>query len=207
MKRFSIPVVRFLFLFFQFGVNGLLESRQIPLGKNLSIYENCGRPPHVGLTGVIHLPFNQRPDSRVFQIPVELFQVQPKLLNDCLHFGIAEFFLVGVQFFMDLPELSLFSSSQRRNGRLSGKTVHRQRKVFHNQFHFVRIFLQHLLEQGLKPRAVGSLVIRKNGDRNCGVQRSFEWESRQINFKNGFEEEDLEGFLLPAGEGEHIGPR
>ena len=37
-------------------------------------------------------------------------------------------------------------------------------KVLHHKLDVVRVFLQHRPEEGLKPRAVGSLVVGKDGD-------------------------------------------
>jgi len=118
---------------------------------------------------VVYIPINQRRNGRVFEILVELVHVQAKIPDDRLHFGIAEISLVGEQFFMDLPELSLFPCCQGGDGCLSCITVHRKGKVLYDKFHIVRVFLQHLLEEGLKPRAVGSLIIIEDDNGNSSV--------------------------------------
>jgi hypothetical protein len=41
--------------------------------------------------------------------------------------------------------------------------------VFYDKFYIVRIFLQHLPEEGLKPHAVGSLVVIENDNADRSV--------------------------------------
>ena len=124
---------------------------------------------NICLTAVVHVPINQRRNGRVFEILVELLQVQAEPLGDRLHFGIAEILLVGEQFFMDLPELPLFPCRQGGDSCLPCITVHRKGKVFHDKFHIVRVFLQHLPEEGLKPRTVRSLIVIEDGNGNGSV--------------------------------------
>lgn len=138
---------------------------------------------------------------------MKLFHIQAELLSDCLHFGIAEILVVSEQFFVDFPELPLFPCRQGSDGCLPCITVHRKGKVFHDKFHIIRIFLQHLPEEGLKPRAVGSLIVIENDNSNRGVLGTFKRKTCHINLINGFKKNDLEGFLGSTCDGEHIGPR
>jgi hypothetical protein len=52
--------------------------------------------------------------------------------------------------------------------------VDRKGKVFNDKFHVIRVFLQHLPEEGLKPTAVGSLVVIENGNGDQSVFRTSE---------------------------------
>jgi len=185
----------------------LLETLKASLIEQFPIYKDCGGSLNIYLTAVVHIPINQRRNGWVFEILVELLHVQAKFPSDRLHFGIAEILLVSKQFFMDFPELPLFPCRQGGDGCLPCITVHLKGKVFHDKFHIVRVFLQHLPEEGLKPRAVGSLIVIEddNGDRS--VLGAFKRKARHINLINGFKKNDLEGFLRTARNGEHISPR
>jgi hypothetical protein len=52
--------------------------------------------------------------------------------------------------------------------------VHLKRKILFNQFDFCGIFLQHLLEERIKPRTVWSLVIAEYGDEHWCVFKALE---------------------------------
>ena len=75
--------------------------------------------------------------------------------------------------------------------------------MFNNEFHIVRIFLQHLPEDGLKPRAVGSLVIIESNDGDRGVLRAFKWQARHVNLMNDLKQNDLESLLRITCDGQH----
>ena len=173
--------------------------------EQFSVYEDRGRALDIGLAAVIDIPVDQKPYGRIFQILIKLFHIQAKLSGDPLYFGIVKFPLVGIQFFMHLPELPLSPCSECCSGRFSCKSMHWEWEVFHNKFHIFRIFLQHLLEEGFKPRTVGSLIVSKNGNCNGGVSRSFKRQPRHINLMNDFNKNDLKGFFCTARYGEHIG--
>ena len=67
---------------------------------------------------------------------------------------------------MDLPKLALLCCCKCSIGCLSRIIMHLKWKVFDNEFNISRVFLQHLPEDGFKPRTVGSLVVIEdsNGD-------------------------------------------
>ena len=71
---------------------------------------------------------------------------------------------------MALPEFALSVGRQRNGCRPAGKFVALERKMFDNDVYLTRIFIQHLLEERLKPRTIRSLVIAKdrNGHRRIG---------------------------------------
>ncbi len=118
---------------------------------------------------VVYIPLNQRGNRWVFEIPLELLHVQTEFPGDHLHFGIAQVLLIGEQLFMGFPELPLFSRGQGGDGRIPCICVHLKGKVFYDKLHIVRVFLQHLPEEGLKPRAVRSLVVIENDNGNRSV--------------------------------------
>jgi hypothetical protein len=108
---------------------------------------------------------------------------------------------------MDFPKLPLFPCGQGGRSRLPCITVHRKGKVFHDKFHITLVFLQHLPEEGLKPRAVGSLIVIKDDNSDQSVWGAFIRQARHVNFINRFKKNELEGLLRTARNGEHIGPR
>jgi hypothetical protein len=59
--------------------------------------------------------------------------------------------------------------------------MHRKGELFHNKFHIVRVFLQHLPEEGLKPRAARSLIVTKDDYGDGGVRGAFKRQSRHVN--------------------------
>ena len=71
---------------------------------------------------------------------------------------------------MALPKFVLPVGRQRDRCRPAGKLVAIEWKVFDNKAYFIRVFIQHLLEERLKPRTIRSLVITKDryGDRRIG---------------------------------------
>jgi hypothetical protein len=69
--------------------------------------------------------------------------------------------------------------------------VHRKGILFDYKFDVFREFLQHLLEEGIKPRAVGSLVIVINSDGDRSVFGPLKWEATHVDLINAFERYDL----------------
>lgn len=72
---------------------------------------------------------------------------------------------------MELPEFALLVCRKGGGGSFFRKLVFGKWKVFVNELHILRVFVQHLLEQRLKPRAVRSLVVTENGEGNRGMFR------------------------------------
>lgn len=159
---------------------------------------------NVSLTAVVHILINQRRNGWVFEILAELLHVQTKFPGDYLHFGIAEILVVSEQFFMNLPELPLFPCRQGSDGCLPRISVHWKGKVFYDKFHIVRVFLQHLPEEGLKPHAVGSLIVIENDNGDRSVLGTFKRKARHVNLINGFKKNHLKGFFCAARNGERI---
>ncbi len=79
--------------------------------------------------------------------------------------------------------------------------------MFHHKLHLARVFLQHLPEEGFKPRTVQSLVVDKDGNDNRRVRRPPERSPLQVEFVNLIEPDQPEGFLATAGDSEPVGPR
>ena len=197
----------FLFLFLQFRFNGLLKPLKASLIEQLSIHENSGGSWNIRVTAIIQVPINESSDGRVFEVLVEPLHVQTYFPGDPLHFGIAQIVLVGEQFCMDFPKLALLPCGECGYGCLPGIIVARKGKVFNHQFHIIRVFLQHLLEVGLKPRTVGSLIVIENGNGDRSLLRPFKRQARQVKLINGFKPNNLEGILRTARKAEQIGPR
>ncbi len=51
--------------------------------------------------------------------------------------------------------------------------MHLERKVLFNQLDFLRIFLQHLLEERIEPRTEGSLIVAEDGDSDRCIFMAF----------------------------------
>jgi len=60
------------------------------------------------------------------------------------------------------------------------------------------LFLQHLPEEGFKPRAVGSLIVIEDDNGDDSVWRSFKWQARHVNLVNSFKKNYLEGLFRTA---------
>ena len=56
--------------------------------------------------------------------------------------------------------------------------------MFNDKFHIVRIFLQHLPEERLKLRAVGSLIVTKDDNGDGSVWGAFKRQPRHVNLMN-----------------------
>ena len=102
------------------------------------------------------------------------------------------------------PELSLFPGGEGCYGRLPGIRMHREGILFDNKFGLFREFLQHLLEEGLKPRTVRSLVIIINGNSDGSVLGPLKREATHVDLVNRFEHDDLQRFLLAARDRECV---
>ena len=102
------------------------------------------------------------------------------------------------------PELPLFVRSEGCEGRLPGVRVHRKGILLDYQLNFFGELLQHLLEEGLKPRTVRSLVIIINGNGDGSVSRPFKWKPTHIDLVDALEQYDLETFFCAARNRERI---
>jgi hypothetical protein len=180
-----------LLLFLQRFFNLLLESLEASLAEKLPVDEDRGGSPDIGLPGVFHIFINHTRNGRVPQIVIELFQIQSQFPSDILDLGITEVSLVGEQLGVELPKFPLFRGRESGDGGLAGEIVAREREVFHRQLHLFWIFLQHLLEERLKPRAVGSLIIREDNDDHGGILRSFERPPGHVNGIGKIQEKNL----------------
>jgi hypothetical protein len=174
--------------------------------EQLSIYEYSRGSWNIRVTAFTQVPLNEGSDGRVLEVFVEPPHIQAYFPGDLLHFGITQTVLVDEQFFMDFPKLALLPCCERGDGCLSCIIMARKWKVFNNQFHIIRVFLQHLLEAGPKPRTVGSLVVIENGNGDRSLLRAFKRQARQVKLINGFKLNNLEGILCTARKCEHIGP-
>lgn len=184
-----------LLSFLHLRFNGLLETRKASLKEQPPVYENCGCSLNVCLSGAANIPVDERRYGRILEIMVKLFHLQAELLGDCLYLGIAEIVLVREQLVVHFPELSLFPGGEGCYGRLPGIIVHRKGILFDYKFDVFREFLQHLLEEGIKPRAVGSLVIVINSDGDRSVFGPLKWEATHVDLINAFERYDLKHFF------------
>lgn len=147
---------------------------------------------------VIRILVNEGGERRVFEVFVELFRVQAKFACDGLHSGVAQVLLAREQLLMHFPELTLFSRGQGCHGRLLCITVHREGKLFDDEFHILRKGLRHLPEQGLEARAVRSLVIVEDNNGNRRLLRPPERRAGHIDSVAPLEENNLEQFFGTA---------
>jgi len=171
----------------------------LPLTKTAGV-------PEYSPVGVLQIPINERSDGLVFKVLLELLHVQTDFSGDRFHLGIVSSFLVGKQFSMDFPKLSLLPGCECGDGCLPGIIVTLKRKMLNHKFYFIRVFLQHLLECRLEPRTVGSLVVIENGDGDAGLLRTFIRQTRQVKLMNRLKKYDPEGLLRAACQAEQIGP-
>jgi len=80
---------------------------------------------------------------------------------------------------MILPKLALSVSSEGGHGGLLCKGMHGQWEVLEHKLDVFRVFLEQLPEGRLKPRAVGSLVVAENRDRDRRVLRPLKRQAGQ----------------------------
>ena len=92
-----------------------------------------------------------------------------------------------------LPELALPASGEGGNGSLVCKGMVWQGEVFKDNFQVCRVFLEQLPEERLKPRAVGSLVIAEDSDRDPGILPSFEGQARRRELINPLQLDQPDG--------------
>ncbi len=156
---------------------------------------------------VIPILVNQRRNSRVFEVLVELLHVQTKFARDRLYLAIAQILLVRKQFFMHFPELPLFSCCQSGNGRFPCIAVHREGKVLGHKLHVPRVSLRHLPEEGLKPRAVRSLIIIEDYNGDPRILWPSKRRTGHVNLIQRFKKNNLDGFLCTARNDERVRPR
>ncbi len=109
-------------------------------------------------------------DRWVLGFFIQSLQIKANLIGYLLHFCFIDTLVVFKNFRMALPKFALPVGCQRNCSRPACKLVVGQWKVFDNGVYFIRIFIQHLLEERLKPRTIRSLIIAKdgNGDRRIG---------------------------------------
>jgi hypothetical protein len=180
-----------LLLFLQRFFNLLLESRKASLPEKLPVDEDCGGSPNIGLPGVFHIFIYHGRNGRVLQIAIELFHIQSQFPGDLLDLGITEVSLVGVQLGVELPKFPLFRGREGGDGGLVGEIVAWEGELLNHQPYFFWILLQHLLEERLKPRAVGSLIIREDNDDHRGILRPFKRPAGHVNGIGKIQEKNL----------------
>ena len=112
---------------------------------------------------------------------------------DVLNLVFVEVAVVFHELFMKLPEFSLLLGRKGCCCGLSGKSVASERKLFDHEFGFLGIFFQHLLDERIKPRAIGSLIITENHDRDRGIRRSLERQAGKVKSMDLFQLEELHG--------------
>ena len=85
-------------------------------------------------------------------------------MGNFLYLLVAELSDILKKLGLVLPELTLPIRSKRSCSRLPSVFVVPERKMLKDEFHFVGVFLKHLLKQRQKPRTVRSLVVVENSD-------------------------------------------
>jgi hypothetical protein len=153
---------------------------------------------NIRLSSAVGIPVDEGRYCRVLQVLIKFFHIQAKLLGDCLYLRIAEVFLVCEQFVMHLPKLLLLGCSERCYGCLPRVRMHREGVLLNDKLNLFRELLQHLLEEGLKPRTVWSLVVVVNGDGYGRILGSFVWKAAYVDLINAFEHDHLQHLLLAA---------
>ena len=157
--------------FLQRSIDCLLKTRQTSIVQALAVYKYRRRPSHARLPPVNNIPVDQFLDRRIPRIFVQLYHIKTNLFADFLHFGFIDAAVVFKNFIMTLPKFALSVGRQCNGCRPSCKFVAAERKMFDNEIDFTRVFIQHLLEKRLKPRAVRSLIIAKNGNSDRCIGR------------------------------------
>ena len=153
--------------FLQLSVDRLLKTRKTAILQAFAVYKNRRGPAHTGLFSVIYIPSDQILDRRVLGICIQSLHIKADRFGYLLHFCFIDTLEVFKNFRMALPKFALPVGCQRNGRRPSRKLVVGQWKMFDNKVYFIRVFIQHLLEERLKPRTIRSLVITedRNGDR------------------------------------------
>lgn len=93
-----------------------------------------------------------------------------------------------------LPIFSLRICCERCFSSLHCELMISKGKVFVNKFDFVRVFIQHLLEQRFKTRAIGSLVVTEDCDGYRGMLGAFKRKSGDIYRVDNFQLNDFQCF-------------
>jgi len=188
----------------QLRFNRLLKPREAALVEQPPVHEDRGGSAHVCLGGTLHIPVDERRYGGVLEVLAKLFHVEPELLGDLLYLCVVESLLVCEELMVHFPELPLFVGGEGSHGCLPRVAVHGEGILLDHQFDFLREFLQHLLEEGLKPRTVGSLVIVKDGNGDGSVRGSLERQPAHIDLIDALEQYDLETLIRAARNGQCI---
>ena len=181
----------FLFLL-QFSIYHLLKGLLARALHHPAGHEDRRSSADACLLTVCKVPVDDVLDCSILNVLVELLYVQPELPGDLLHLCIIERRLVLVDLLMKLPELSLPARCQCSRRSLTGKGVVRQRVVLHDKLHILGIFLQHLPEERFYPRAVRSLIIAEDRDRDGCILRPSEIQPLDIDLLDEVDLDDLE---------------
>jgi hypothetical protein len=104
----------------------------------------------------------------------ETVHVQTQIPGELIEKFIAQLVVIFKNPVMVFPELSLFAGGQGGLGCRLCQLVVLEGEVLEDQSDFLGVFLEHLLEEGDKPRAVRSLEIIEDGDGHRSASRSLE---------------------------------
>lgn len=96
---------------------------------------------------------------------------------------------------VELPEFALFLCRNSRGCCLPCEFVAIEWKVFEDKFYVLGVFLQHLLEERLKPPTEWSLVITEDNNGNRGVLRTLKGGTGNIDLAAYVELDYLKQFL------------
>lgn len=92
---------------------------------------------------------------------------------------------------MILPEFALPVCRDDCGSSFSGKGMHFEREILEYELYILRIFLQHLLEERLKPRTVRSLIVAEDSDCYRRVFSPLEGHSRDVDSVHNVELDDF----------------
>jgi hypothetical protein len=157
---------------FQFPFHGRSKTRQAAVALLAAVDEDSGSAVDTDLTGHGDVFLDLAGHLGRLALGVEFFLVQVEAGADLLYFGLAEGVVMFKQGVVKGPELPLGVGRQGGGGRRLGELVVAQREVLKDNFHFLGILLEQLLEDRRKPGAVRSLEIGEDGHRHRRIVRS-----------------------------------
>ncbi len=146
----------------------------------MPIYENSGCPSHSCSPAISNVLPNSLLYLGILQFFFKFIFPDAHFKSDFENLLVAQLLVVLEQEIVKGPEFSHALGSDACDSGFHGQRVSSQGKILENNFYFVRVFLEQLLEQRCKPRAVRSLKIIKHGDDHGGVFVPLEWRTGSI---------------------------
>ncbi len=165
--------------FLQLVVDYLIKILQAPELNQFPVYEQGRCARDFGQASVIDVPINDILYGGIVHVPVEGIHIELEVPGDILYRFVVHAVSQFEQLVMKFQKFPLLICGECGGRGLSREGMHGEREVLENELYVFRIFLQQLLEERLKPRAVWSLVVAEDHQGDFGLLRALVRQSVQ----------------------------